>query len=397
MASMRNSIALAVLVALPLSCGGTSRVPSTPAPAAAPEASTSALPSPSSRVGGEPSPTAPDRLLETRRRDKSTGPSPLVAGGNSVDWWFVFKFNAATFSGCEASKACPFGGSPRTYRSGEDEEFALASSEAPHLAMNAACVGESDGDPIGATFGQVYEGSYFYVLWNDQFYQDPKIAGCSNSCGAPWAHSKGMVAWGPNGNGFVMQVSTPSWPASGSQAHARQSDGNTLGCVTDDNVLVSQHFFSLRLSHADLVTVLKALANASVVTDTSNPQIVSSGGPSDVQSVVGELGKKSSSTRYTKDVLSTGVTLISKPSALQVPPWQMVSAVLGGASIRTATWWESHDPIPSTTASTPIECWDAGLGSPGAVEIATTGTWQGKTIGLEGGLGKNFNHARWAS
>jgi hypothetical protein len=203
-----------------------------------------------------------------------------------------------------------------------------------------------------------------------------------------------MVAWGPNGDGVVMQVTTPSWPASGSEAHPRESDGNTLGCVRDDNVLVSQHFFALRLSHGDMVLMMKALANASVVTDTDNPQIVNNGGPSDVQGIVQTLGQKSSSTTVTKGVLSTRVTLISKPSALQVPPWQMVSAVLGGASLRTATWWESHNPIPSTTASTPVECWEASLGKPGPVEIATTGTWQGKTIGLKGGLGKDYNHAK---
>jgi hypothetical protein len=37
---------------------------------------------------------------------------------------------------------------------------------------------------------------------------------------------------------------------------------NTLGCVTDNNVLVSQHFFALRLNKTDVVSVLKALANA---------------------------------------------------------------------------------------------------------------------------------------
>lgn len=81
-----------------------------------------------------------------------------------------------------------------------------------------------------------------------------------------------------------MQVSTPSWPAAGSREHAR-TDGNTLGCVHDDNLIFSQHFFALRLDHADLLVVLTALANASVVTDSANPQIVHSGGPDDVRSL----------------------------------------------------------------------------------------------------------------
>ena len=62
-------------------------------------------------------------------------------------------------------------------------------------------------------------------------------------------------------------MSTPSWPASGSSAHPRPTDGNTLGCVADNDVLVSQHFFALALNRDDVIAVLKALANASVVTD----------------------------------------------------------------------------------------------------------------------------------
>jgi len=321
-------------------------------------------------------------------------PKPLIAKGHHVDWWFAFKFNSATFSACDGGKTCPFGGTPQPYPHGEGEQFAFASSESPQLAMKSTCIGETDQDPVGATFEQVWNGTSFYVLWNDQFYEDPKITGCGTSCGAPSAHSKGMVAWSVSGRGFVMQVSTPSWPAAGNHAHPRSTDGNTLGCVKDDNVMVSQHFFSLALTHEDLVKVLGALVNASVVTDVSNEQIVHNGGPDDVQALVKTLGHHSTSTLVTKDVLSTGATLISKPSALHVPPWQMVSATLGGTPLRAATWWEGRDPIPSTTATTPIECWDASLGHSGPVEIATTGTWQGKTIGLTGGLGKDFNHAK---
>src|SRR5262249_61770070 len=89
--------------------------------------------------------------------------------------------------------------------------------------------------------------------------------------------------------------------------------------------------------------------------------------------------------------LSTGVVLISKPSRLAVPPWQMVSALFNGVSLRAATWW-ARPKIPTTTASTPVSCWDASLGTPGAVEIATTGAWTGKEMGLTGGAGADFNH-----
>ena len=89
-----------------------------------------------------------------------------------------------------------------------------------------------------------------------------------------------------------MQVSTPSWPASGNASFPRKSDGNTLGCVKDNDIQVSQHFFALRLSKDDLVQVLKALQNASIVTDTKNPQIVQNGGPSDVQAAGGHTGSE---------------------------------------------------------------------------------------------------------
>jgi hypothetical protein len=157
---------------------------------------------------------------------------------------------------------------------------------------------------------------------------------------------------------------------------------------------VSQHFFALKLNKNDLVQVLMALSNASVVTDVKNPQIVNNGGPPDVQKLVASLGVKSTSTTMTTAKLSSGVELISKPSSLHVPPWQMVSSVLGGISLRAATWWATPE-IPSTTSSSQIACWSSSLTTPpGAVEIATTGHWSGQEFGLTGGLGTNFNHAK---
>jgi hypothetical protein len=246
---------------------------------------------------------------------------------------------------------------------------------------------------VGATFDQIYNGDFNYVVWNDQFYDDPVIEGCTTFCDIPWGHSKGLLAWDANGNGVVLQVTTPSWPASGNKLFPRVTDGNTLGCVKDNNVLVSQHFFALRLTRQDVVKVLIALHNASVVTNPANSQVVRNGGPVEIQWLVSQLGTLSTSRVYTDTMLSTGIRLISKPSDLQGPPWQMVSAILGGHALRAATWWTSP-VINSTSASTPIGCWDKSLGKPGAVEIATSGKWDEKTLGLEGGLGSNYNHAK---
>lgn len=323
--------------------------------------------------------------------------SPMLDNGRPVNWWFVFKFNAATFPGCgesaEKTRQCPFGGTPQDYSS-FSQQFVYASSENPTLQQGTGCVGTSELDPVGATFGNAYSGKAFYVVWNDQFYGDPAIKGCGNSCSSPWGHSKGMLAWDSTGAGFVMQVTTPSWSASGGSSHPRQSDGNTLGCIAgDNNIKVSQHFFALKLTKDDVIKVLQALQNASVVTDTSNAQIVNNGGPSEIQDLVKLLGKKSDSTAYTKERLSSGIQLISKSSGLHVPPWQMVSALLGSVPLRTATWWMSP-AIPSTSSSTQIDCWDDGLGKPEGVDIGTSGQWQGIQFGLTGGPGTNFNHAK---
>ncbi len=334
-------------------------------------------------------------VQDAGNRAAGTGPTPLLAPGHPVAWWFVFKFNAANFPGCagSAARAPLFGGQVQKYEDGFGQQFVYASSENETLQVGTDCVGDTTADPVGATFAEIYNGSLYYVVWNDQLYDDPKIAGCDKECGAPWGHAKGVIAWDASGNGLVMQVSTPSWPAAGSSAHPRKTDGNTLGTTKDNDVKVSQHFFALRLNKDDVIQVLTALSNASVVTDPQNPQLVENGGPADIQQVVSTLGKHSSSHVYQKVMLSSGVELISKPSDLKVPPWQMVSAILGGASLRAATWWE--DPqIYSTTAATPVACWDPSLGKPGAVAIVTTGQWNGKTLGLTGGPGADFNHAK---
>jgi hypothetical protein len=157
-------------------------------------------------------------------------------------------------------------------------------------------------------------------------------------------------------------------------------------------VKFSQHFFALKVTKDDLIKILEALRNASVGTDPANPQIVKNGGPAAVQSLVAQLGTRSASTTATMATLSSGVRLISKPSKLHVPPWQMVSSLLGGVPLRAATWWTTP-AINSTTATSSIGCWDAALGAPGAVDIATSGKWDGAPIGLKGFVADG-NHAK---
>lgn len=317
--------------------------------------------------------------------------SPLLAAGKPVDWWFAFKFNASTFpyNEPEEPREGIFGGAVEDYKGGACLNYACASNLDPTLKMGPGYIGNSVNDPLGATFNQVYNGNCNYVTWNDQFYNDPL-----ESEGAPAGHSKGLLAWDDSGSGFVLQVTTPSWPASSNKKYPRKTDGNTLGYVRDDDVEVSQHFFALKVNVDDVAIILKGLANASVVTDPNKLQIVRNGGPANIQALVRALGKISTSTTPSMTTLSSGIRLITKPSGLHVPTWQMVSAALGGLPLRAATWWD--DPkINSTDANTPIKCWNTPmLGQPGPVQIATSGTWQGKRIGLVGGDGEIFNHAK---
>jgi hypothetical protein len=316
--------------------------------------------------------------------------SPLLAAGHPVNWWFAFKFNGATYpcnESLEPSRGI-FGGSPIDYGGGLSLNYACASSDSPSLQMGTGYLGTSLNDPLGATFNQIYNGSCNFVIWNDQFYNDPL-----ENLDAPWGHSKGVLAWDNTGAGLVIQVSTPSWPASGSALHPRKTDGNTLGCVADDDSMMSQHFFALMLSPEDVAIVLNGLANASVGTAPTNSQIVNATGPANLKALANALGAVSRSTAVTKQTLSSGVIFISKPSALNVPPWQLVSAQLGGLPLRMACFWTAP-AINSTTAATPLACWAASLGKPGAVQIATSGTWQGKSIGLTGGEDKSGNHAK---
>ncbi len=273
------------------------------------------------------------------------------------------------------------------------QQFVFASSESGTLQQGPGCVGDATTDPLGASFDQVYNGAYNYLIWNDQFYDDPKINGCDQGMRVALGAFQGDAGVGRHRRG-VRPTGLDAFMAGRRKPEApRKTDGNTLGCVTDNDVEVSQHFFALKLTEADLVKVLNALQNASVVTDPKNLQIVKNGGPADVQKLVKSLGVKSKAKTAVQQELSTGVELISKPSALNVPPWQMVSSFLGGVALRAATWWAEPE-IYSTTAGTTIGCWSNTLGKPGPVEIATTGRWAGQVIGLTGGDGPDFNHAK---
>jgi hypothetical protein len=102
-------------------------------------------------------------------------------------------------------------------------------SKGSALKEGKTCLGNSTADPADATFNQIYSGKYFYVIWTDLFYNDPDLCSGKTACPSEWAHAKGMLAWNADGEGFVMQVSTPNWPGAGDKEYEREN-GNTLGC-----------------------------------------------------------------------------------------------------------------------------------------------------------------------
>ena len=335
-------------------------------------------------------------------------PRPLLEKGRAVDWWFAFKFNSKAFPSCagEAERQCLFGGEVQEYKT-FSQQYAFSTKGAA-LKKGKFCLGDTIKDPLGATFEQVYNGSHSYVLWNDQFYNDPDITGCNPSrtaCDAPFAHSKGMLAWNKDGEGFVLQVTTPNWPGSGSMKFPRERNGNTLGCITRDgesahnNVLVSQHFFALKLNKDDVLKVLDAMINAGVATERDadsevREQVLNNGGPDEIQKKVDQLGKTNQNKRTTKELLSSGVTIISKPAGLKVPPWQMVSALLGGIPLRVATWYQASK-IPDTHDNKKPGCWDDSLPAPGPVTNVESGRFGKTTFSLLGGPSPDRNHAKF--
>ena len=314
-------------------------------------------------------------------------PSPLMRVNEPHEWVFAFKGNNKSFP-TEAPTDCLFGGTSQ--KKSESQQYAVANSDFTNLVEGLGLIGTSVADPLGATFSEIYNSSLNFVVWNDQFYGHPLLKSCGQSCAGSWGHSKGIVAWDENGDGIMLQVSTPAWPGSGTSSSPRTGSGNTLGCIAKPNNLIfSQHFFALKLSPSDTATILDALANASVVTEVAKSQLARLGGPAWLRARATLLGQRSTSTTILDVVLSSGVRIISKPSALHVPPWQMVSSRLGGVGLRTATWWASPR-LPTTEAGRDIICWRDDLGPPGRVEVALDGEWSGKKISLIGG----GNHAK---
>lgn len=124
--------------------------------------------------GSQNTPTYADFSTQPPLQQSSV-PMPYLKKGHPVEWWFVFKFNAATFSGCGGScpqrgcvsggsgaqRVCISGGTVQNYEEGYSQQYVYASSEDSVLQKGTGCIGDTLTDPVGATFEQVYKGLYY--------------------------------------------------------------------------------------------------------------------------------------------------------------------------------------------------------------------------------------------
>ena len=198
---------------------GSQQIPAAPAPAAQGAIEPGAAPVAPGPTAAPPEPAGAPPPMPAA----TSTPTPLTQAGQPAAWWFVFKFNAKSFPACGSStvtRSCPFGGTAQPYTQ-FSQQYVYASDTSPTLQKGSGCVGDTQSDPLGATFDEIYNQPFHYVVWNDQFYDAPKIQGCTGSCSAPWGHSKGTLVWNDAGEGLVLQVTTPSWPAAGSRDHPR--------------------------------------------------------------------------------------------------------------------------------------------------------------------------------
>jgi len=143
-----------------------------------------------------------------------------------------------------------------------------------------------------------------------------------------------VLAWNDDGDGVVLQVTTLGVAGLRQQeVHAQERQYARLHQAAEQ----CSERAALLLREAqqdDVVHMLDALENSSVVTDVMPGGARHNGGPQEIKDRVKVLGQKSDSTEVKQFKLSTGILLVSKPSALHVPPWQMLSSVLDSVDLK---------------------------------------------------------------
>ena len=349
------TVAVVVILSLGLGLGLGLRKPPQPAPQP---------PAPEPPAPEPPQPTPPlDNPPKARVQ-------PLDGNGAPVDWWFLLKLpQGAPCAGC----AAPCGNADRKTGSC----YLYADSNNPTLRMHTALKFDCLSGPNNPATRTLRQAAPQMLVWNDQA-TDTSIPGkYADNCSAPKAHSKG-AAYMSNGNGFILNTSTPNFP---------DPDSSTLGCQSTNNTLVSQHMFCFAVDAANMdkwraaVTAARLCVIASKNFEYSAP-------------ATPRLPTQDVDIRTVKGM---DIRLLVKSAADDYIPWDMVARRLG-SNLSVLSWYASPRTAP-LCAGAPSACLaDSATTAANSVGIVTKITLPDKSFswcgrGLPNGLS---NHAKVA-
>lgn len=270
---------------------------------------------------------------------------PRNGKGEAVDWFVVFKLpnhskNCHNGKGscadlcttCECSQPsenCDFWNTGKS-ASGDrssGECYYYADSTHPELTYYAdlgyGCLSDSSS-PLSQTMAQLTCADK-WALWNDQ--------GVTKSCSAPYAHSKGAIAFSSTG-GFLLNTSTPHWP---------NADGQPLGCQKTSNTEYAQHMFCFSLTPSDATQWLKSAPNAGLcITESSflPTKPFHGGNTPDVLKLKTKAG--------------VPIQVIFKGTEDYYLPWSVVSGKLDGVNLKVASWTSDKTSGTSGWGDAPV-------------------------------------------
>jgi hypothetical protein len=274
---------------------------------------------------------------------------PRDMNGNPVDWWVIIKYPHELDNKSKTNCKCyECEGTPKP-GSGNGACYFYADSNNQELTWygEGNCINTCN-NAMSRTIAQANSNNKFGT-WNDQ----PEIG---NNCGAPHAHSKGMVCYDQNG-GFVLNTTTPHFPIDST------STGNSpAGCQDDDNLKAAQQFFCMSFSMSELKKWGQAIENARLCgrQPWNVSEILSQNGISHGKSIVNVPLK----TRG-----GIPIVLTVKAGSDNYNPWSLVSAGLG-QPLQVASWTSTKDgPKGSAWGTSP--CYP---GSKGMLQVVTMGS-----------------------
>ena len=187
-------------------------------------------------------------------------------------------------------------------------------------------------------------------------------------CGAPWAHSKGALAFERNATGFHLMATTPNYPDPSLGANGGEPP--SLGCQLTDNVQFAQSFVGLSLdAKAFRDDLAPALARARLCSAGSGSCTHGTAGHVHEWNCTSEHtrgadwsvldlafsgaepeGAEASASATLRTVSGHEVTLLAKAAADHVPPWYYVADALG-VDLAVASWLDGQYGTPSICAA----------------------------------------------